>query len=81
MARMTKHGVAGYRAHRCRCKVCVTAYEKHLQSKRNRTVTTGRLPSVTNTLVHDTMTREEYDRLRMVDVPTPRKVRGMEWLR
>ena len=81
MARMTKHGVAGYRTHRCRCKVCVKAYEKHLQSKRNRTVTTGRLPSVTNTLQHDTMTKGEYDRLRMANVSAPRRVRGMEWLK
>ena len=80
MVRMTKHGVAGYRTHNCRCKVCVKAYERHLELKRNARVTTGKLPSATNTLQHDTMTREDYDRLRMVDVFSPRKVKGMEWL-
>jgi hypothetical protein len=80
MVRMTKHGVAGYRTHKCRCKVCTKAYKRHLELKRNARVTTGRLPSVTNTLQHDTMTREDYNRLRMADVFSPRKVRGMEWL-
>jgi hypothetical protein len=64
MARMTKHGVAGWRVHQCRCKVCTKAYAQHLKAKRARRVTTGRLPSVTNTLEHDTMTRGQYDRLR-----------------
>ena len=84
MSVMTKHGVSGYRTHACRCKVCVKAYEEHLATKRDQQkgrVRTDGLPSVTNTLRHDTMTREEYDRLRMDEASPPRRVRGNEWLK
>ena len=67
MAVMTKHGVSGYRTHACRCKMCVKAYEEHLKNKRKSNRERGKvrkLPSVTNTLEHDTMTREEFMRLR-----------------
>ena len=63
VSRMTKHGVAGYRTHKCRCKVCIKAYQEHLKLKRKRE-SKHRLPSVTNTLQHDTMTRAEFMRLR-----------------
>jgi hypothetical protein len=64
MTVMRKHGVAGYRAHGCRCDVCTKAYAKHLKAKRVRGVTARRLPSTTNTLEYDTMTRGQFDRLR-----------------
>ena len=64
-----KHGAEAYKKHRCRCKICKAAKEKDLQRRRDRRKTEGtpegrRLPSVTNSLVHDTMTREEFMRLR-----------------
>ena len=83
MSVMTKHGVSGYRTHRCRCKVCVKAYEGHLATKRdqqNGRVRTDKLPSTTNTLRHDTMTKGEYDRLRMGETSHPRRARGNAWL-
>ena len=67
MARMTKHGVNGYRQHQCRCLECRKAYEGHLKQKREqrRGKSNEKLfPSVTNTLIYDTMTRKQYDRLR-----------------
>lgn len=77
------HGINGYRVRRCRCKVCVKAYTEHLARKRDQAkgrVRTDRLPSATNTLKHDTMTKEEYDRLRAGEISAPRKARGMGWL-
>lgn len=64
-----KHGVEAYRKHRCRCKICKAAKKKDLQQRRDRrkderVPQSKKLPSVTNSLIHDTMTREEFMKLR-----------------
>lgn len=64
-----KHGVANsYKQFKCRCKICEKAYRKELKrrsdERRGKRDESKRLPSVTNSLVYDTMTREEFMRLR-----------------
>lgn len=63
-----KHGVTAYREHNCRCKVCKQAYQTHLtrraKARKDTRPLSKRLPSVTNTCMYDTVTREEYYRLR-----------------
>jgi hypothetical protein len=68
---MSKHGLGAYKDHRCRCKICMQAYEtdltKRAKRRKGKRDEHKRLPSVTNTLAHDTMTKQEYDRFRSVD--------------
>jgi len=64
-----KHGVANsYKQFKCRCKKCEKAYRAELKrrndERRGKRDESKRLPSVTNSLVYDTMTREEFMRLR-----------------
>lgn len=62
-----KHGLGEYQ-NGCRCSTCKTAYQSNL-TRRAKARREGRekvrsLPSVTNTLVYDTMTPKQFRRLR-----------------
>ena len=62
------HGRTGYLKHRCRCKVCKKGYAEFLERRRlQRKKQRGPqklYPSTTNTTMHDTLTKGQYDRLR-----------------
>jgi len=68
---MGKHGLTAYKDHNCRCRVCKQAYEsdltKRAKARKGKREMHKQLPSTTNTLAHDTMTKQEYDRFRSVD--------------
>ena len=64
-----KHGNASaYTTFACRCAKCKKAYKTRLKRRakeqRGKRDESKRLPSVTNSLLYDTMTREEFMRLR-----------------
>ena len=72
-----KHGVANsYKQFKCRCKKCEKAYRAELKrrsdERRGKRDESKRLPSVTNSLVYDTMTREEFMRLRGYETESPK---------
>jgi hypothetical protein len=62
------HGKTGYEKYHCRCKLCKKAWAESLEKRRlQRQKLRERkksYPSVTNTCIHDTLTRGEYERLR-----------------
>jgi hypothetical protein len=66
-----KHGANSYKEYKCRCKRCEKAYRAELKRRRDerkdKRDESKRLPSVTNTLMYDTMTRGEFMRLREYD--------------
>ena len=67
-----KHGNANsYKEYKCRCSRCERAYRLQLKShrdkRRGKRDESKRLPSVTNTLVYDTMTPKQFRKLRGYD--------------
>ena len=64
----TTHGRTGYLKYNCRCEVCKKGYAEFLERRRlQRNKQRGQqklYPSTTNTTVHDTLTKGQYDRLR-----------------
>ena len=62
------HGRTGYLKYKCRCRICKKGYAEYLKRRRlqrNKQRGSQKLyPSTTNTTVHDTLTKGQYDRLR-----------------